>query len=184
MSTLINPYAAPKAAVEDVSAHPEADAIRREHISHEASIRSIGTLYYLGAFFMIAGTLTAFFVESSSRTRLSAAAVVMLALFALLATGFFVLGRGLRALQPWSRIPTTILAVLGLAGFPLGTLINSYILWLIHSRKGRLILSPDYAAIVEATPDVKYRTTLLVWIILALVVVVLVAGFIALLSSR
>ena len=72
--------------------------------------------------------------------------------------------------------------MLGLAGFPLGTLLNSYILWLIHSKKGKLILSPEYAAIVEATPDVKYRTTLLVWIILGLIVVALLAVFIPLLS--
>lgn len=181
MSTVLNPYAAPKAAVEDVSAYPEADAIRREHISHEASIRSIGTLYYLGAFFMIAGTLAAFLLESR-RTQLSAAPVVILAFFGLLAIGFFLLGRGLRALKPWARIPTTVLAVLGLAGFPLGTLLNSYILWLIHSKKGKLILSPDYAAIVEATPDVKYKTTLLVWILLGLIVVALLAVFIPLLS--
>ena len=182
MSTAINPYAAPKAAVEDVSAYPEADAIRREHISHEASIRSIGTLYYLGAFFMIAGTLAAFLLESRSRTHLSAGPAVILAFFGLLATGFFLLGRGLRALKPWARIPTTLLAVLGLAGFPLGTLLNSYILWLIHSKKGKLILSPEYADIVDATPDVKYRTTLLVWIILGLIVVALLAVFIPLLS--
>jgi hypothetical protein len=72
--------------------------------------------------------------------------------------------------------------VLGLAGFPLGTLLNMYILWLIHSEKGKLIFSPDYAAIVEATPDVKYRTTLLVWIILGLIVLVLLAVFIPMLS--
>jgi hypothetical protein len=184
VSTQVNPYAAPKAAVEDISdsANPQADAIRRAHISHEASIRSIGTLYYLGAFFMIAGTLTAFFVESSSRPRLSTGPVVILVFFGLLATGLFVLGRGLRALKPWVRVPTSILAVLGLAGFPLGTLLNIYILWLIHSQKGKLILSPEYAAIVEATPDIKYRTTLLVWIILGLIVLVLLAVFIPLLS--
>ena len=183
MSTLINPYAAPKAAVEDVSANPEADAIRREHISHEASIRSIGTLYYLGAFFMIAGMLGAFFLDSRPQQHFSTGpVVVLLGFFGLLAAGFFLLGRGLRALRPWVRIPTSILAVLGLAGFPLGTLLNMYILWLIHSKKGKLILSPEYAAIVEATPDVKYRTTLLVWIILGLIVLVLLAVFIPLLS--
>jgi hypothetical protein len=75
-------------------------------------------------------------------------------------------------LQPWVRIPATIVSVLGLAGVPLGTLISLYALWLIHSRKGRLVLSPEYSEIVEATPHIKYRTPIWVWIVLA----VLVAG--------
>src|ERR1700704_5634787 len=43
-----SPYAARASNAEDISANPEADAIRREHISREASIRSVGILYYLG----------------------------------------------------------------------------------------------------------------------------------------
>ena len=35
--------------MEDVSANAEAEAIRKAHISHEASIKAVGLLYYLGA---------------------------------------------------------------------------------------------------------------------------------------
>ena len=181
MSTAINPYAAPKAAVEDFSADPEADAVRRAHINHEASIKSIGILYYLTAALMLAGTVTALFSAwTTSRNVLGMVAI--LALFGLLSALFFVIGRGLRTLKPWARVPTTVLASLGLLGFPVGTLLNAYILWLIHSKKGKLILSPEYAAIVEATPDVKYRTSLLVWIILGVVVIALLVFLVPLLS--
>ena len=49
MSTnTFNPYAAPAAPVADVGANAEAEAIRRAHISHEASVKAVGLLYYLG----------------------------------------------------------------------------------------------------------------------------------------
>jgi len=47
-NSAFNPYAAPAAPVEDVSANAEAEAIRKAHISHEASIKAVGLLYYLG----------------------------------------------------------------------------------------------------------------------------------------
>jgi hypothetical protein len=98
---------------------------------------------------------------------------------AALAVVAFAVGRGLRTLSPGVRIPASILAALGLLGFPLGTLINGYALWLIHSEKGRRILSADYAAIVEATPHVEYRTPILAWIALALLILTLVALVVA-----
>lgn len=173
MTTAINPYAAPQAAVEDLSADPEADAIRREHINHEASIKGIGLLYYISGAGMLLGSGAALFGAPSGRN--AAFMLGILLGLGLLSAGFIAVGRGLRTLQPWARIPTTVLAALGLLGFPVGTLINGYILWLIHSQKGRFILSPDYAAIVEATPDIKYRTPLWIWIILGLLVLVLLA---------
>ena len=183
MSTQINPYAPPKAAVEDVSASSEAEAIRRAHISHEASIKGIGTLYYLAALIVVLGTLAAIF--SALRNRPSFVAMVaVLALFGLLTAASFAMGRGLRRLRPWVRVPTIVLAGLGLLGFPLGTLINGYILWLVLSKKGQLILSPEYAAIVEATPQVKYRTSLIAWIVVGLIAVVILIAILIRMFSR
>ena len=173
MSTAINPYAAPRAAVEDFSANPEADSIRREHINHEASIKGVGILYYISGAGMLVASAAGLFGASSGRNALPLLAIFVV--LGLLSAGFIAVGRGLRTLKPWARIPTTVLAALGLLGFPVGTLINGYILWLIHSQKGRFILSPEYAPIVEATPDVKYRTPLWIWILLGVLVLALVA---------
>jgi hypothetical protein len=52
--TSLNPYAPPKANVEDVrEAASEEEVVRREHIKHETSVRSIGTLYYLSGGLML-----------------------------------------------------------------------------------------------------------------------------------
>ena len=69
-----------------------------------------------------------------------------------------------------------LLVIWSLQSIPaaIGTLINGYIIWLILSKKGRLILSPEYAAIVEATSHIKYRTSIVVWILLGLIVLLVV----------
>jgi hypothetical protein len=90
----------------------------------------------------------------------------------------------LRRLKPGARTPAIVMSGLGLLAFPLGTLINGYILWLLLSRKGSFILSPAYGPIVEATPHIKYRTSVWVWILLGLIVALLVAGVIGSQVSR
>ena len=49
---MTDPYATPQSDV----LLPESDAelIRNEHIQHEASIRSVGFLYYMSGFIMLA----------------------------------------------------------------------------------------------------------------------------------
>ena len=50
-----NPYAPPPLDVEFATAEPiddDAERIRREYLSHEASIRTIGILYYFGGGFL------------------------------------------------------------------------------------------------------------------------------------
>jgi hypothetical protein len=63
-----------------------------------------------------------------------------------------------------------VLSALGLLGFPIGTLVNAYILYLYLSKKGRTIFAPEYKDVIAATPHVKYRTSIVVWVFLALVV--------------
>ena len=182
MATDINPYAAPKAVVDDVGADAEAEAIRREHINHEASIKAVGFLYYLGGFFAAVGSIGILFEGLDENRGISGVAVFIL--LALLAALMLVAARGLRTLKRWARGPTAIVAGLGLLGFPIGTLINGYILWLVFGKKGRFILSDEYAAIVTATPDVKYRTSIVVWIFLGLIIVGVAAAILIPLLSR
>src|SRR5262249_1563872 len=160
-----NPYAAPTARVEDVAADPAAESTRRAHINHEASIKAVGFLYYLGGVLLTIGTLAAFV----SAPKEPASAAIILLLLAL-GVAQLVAGWGVRAFRPWARIVGCVLSAIGLLGFPLGTLINAYILYLFLSKKGRTIFAPEYQAVIAATPHVKYRTSIVVWIVLALLV--------------
>lgn len=159
----------------------DVEEIRREHLKHEASVKSVGILYYLGgAFFTFMGISTLLLGGSGS----GGLPTLFSLLFLLLGVGQLWVGYGLRRLRKWARIPTGILSGLGLLGFPLGTIINAYILYLIFSRKGKMVFSDEYRAVIEQTPHIKYRTSIIVWIVLGLLLLLIAIGIIAAFFSR
>lgn len=94
-------------------------------------------------------------------------------IFLLLGAGQLWVGYGLRRLRKWARIPTGILSGLGLLAFPIGTLINAYILYLLFCQKGKMVFSDEYRAVIEQTPHIKYRTSIIVWIVLGLLLLLI-----------
>ena len=173
MSEAVNPYAAPTARVDDVGANPEAEAIRRAHINHEASIKAVGVLYYLGGVLI---TIVAVATLIGASKEPSGADVAIMLLLVAVGAAQLVAGWGVRAFRRWGRIVGCVLSAIGLIGFPIGTLINGYILYLFLSKKGRTIFSPDYQDVIAATPHVKHKTSIIVWIFLALIVALIVIG--------
>lgn len=168
----------------------EAEEIRNEHIKHEASVKSIGVLYIIGAvvllvsggFAVYAGT-----VVNTSRPGLARQPAFFLGYgLAFICIGMlqFAVALGIRRFKPWARVAGGILSGLGLViGFPVGTIVNAYILYLLFSAKGRMVFSDEYREIVEQTPHVKYRTSIVVWIFLALLLVIAAGVVIAALFS-
>jgi len=167
-------WSPPQAEVQDpgVTGDEHAVAVRRHYLYHEASVRSIGSLYYFVAILFIVSGIVGVAGEGGS-----AAAVAFVLLAGLAAIQFWT-GRALRTLKPWARIPAGIFSVIGLLGFPIGTLINGYILYLLFSAKGNTVFSEAYRQVIAQTPDIKYRTSIVVWIVLSLLALVLAATFI------
>ncbi|HKB58796.1 MAG TPA: hypothetical protein VKC56_02000, partial [Gallionellaceae bacterium] len=95
----------PRAEVKDVglSGNPDAPEIRQQHLSHEANIKALGTLYYLGFVIMTLGGI-AKLLTGGGTGRLAAYNMGMGIAFIVLGLLYFWLGRGLRTLKPWSRI--------------------------------------------------------------------------------
>ena len=77
-----------------------------------------------------------------------------------------------------------ILAAIGLIGFPVGTLISAYILYLLGCQKGVQVFSDEYAEVIAATPHIKYRSSKLVIGLVVLLVALIVIGLIAALATR
>lgn len=165
MTEVVNPYSAPTAVVAEAGIDAEAEAVRQAHISVEASLRSVGLLYYLGT----VGLIVSGIVMLAGRVEIG---TITLAL----GVAMGVVGYGLRTLKPWVRIPAIILAALGLLGFPVGTLINGYVLYLLLCAKGRHIFTPEYEEIRRATPHVRYRTSIVVWIVVGFLVLAMAAA--------
>lgn len=152
----------------------DVDAIRREHLHHEGSVRGLGSLYYLsGSLLIIAGvpgfTYAAMtrLSESEGHAALLLGGAISVAMGAL----FLVMAWGLRRLRPWARSISTVVSCFGLFGFPFGTLIHGYILYLLHSKKGDRIFQDDYPWIIAATPSLKTNLSLVVWVAVALLIV-------------
>src|SRR5688572_6003847 len=132
-----NPYEAPTF---DTPLPPPSDAetIRKAHINTEASIKSIGILYYLGGIGLLLAAVG--FVLGSSPAE-GVTALVPYAIGGLLVVFSlfqFIVGSSVRKLRQWSRIAVGIMSGMGLLAFPVGTVINGYILMLIFGKKGSM----------------------------------------------
>ncbi len=167
---------------EGVAVGTASEAIRQEHIKHEASVKSVGFLYLLGAVLLVLFGIGMIAAGVASTRDMGISAGVGLFLFFIGALQGWT-GLGLRKLRPWARIPTGIFSGLGLLGFPLGTLINGYILYLVFSKKGSMVFSPEYQRVIAETPHIKYRTSIVVWILLGLLLLIIAIGFAAALFS-
>lgn len=185
-----NPYAAPQ--VESL-AHPtptavdsDAERIRRAYLNHEASVQSIGLLFYVGGGLLVLGIVFGliYTIGRSGGGAIVGVGIVVLAVYGALAAMAFVLGRGLQTLHRYVRIPVVILcsinvllALFGIVaggGAQLGALvvlaINGYVLYLLLSSKGNMVFSAQYAEIRRQTPQIKYRTS---WIVRIAAIVLL-----------
>ena len=186
-----NPYAPTAATIPDAGEGDE--ATRKKYLSHEASIKSIGVLYLLGAIFgflfsvgyLVMGFAT-IIMPSRNPSEGSVVGIVLLALAVFmggLSTFQFILARGLRRLTPWCRIAGIVVSCLGLLGFPIGTLISAYFLYLLGSQKGVYVFSPEYARVIAATPHIKYKTSIIVWIFLGILLFLIGVGVIGGIAS-
>lgn len=154
-----------------------ATEIRRSHIKHEAGVRSISVLYYAGSVFLC-------LVGISSLMATRDKSLLFGAFFLVLSLLYFKIGRWFHALDPKAKLPATILSVLGLLAFPIGTLVSAYVLYLIYAEKGRTVFSEPYQAVIEATPDIRYKTSKLVWFVVILFGLFMLLLIVAVLSRH
>lgn len=183
-----NPYAAPADTAftsGSAGSGSEAEAIRRQYLKHEASIKSIGTLYMIGAviliplaLFLIGASVFAMLTRQQLGPVESGFGIVFGAIYAVLGSLQLALAIGLRRLRTWARWGATAFATIGLVGFPVGTLISIFILYLLLSKKGAYVFSAPYQQVMAATPHVKYRTSRTVIVVLLLLLAVIIAAIV------
>ncbi len=141
------------------------------------SIKALGTLYLLGAGFVplvLMMMLTALPWHSDLGRQPWDYVVALVALGGL----YGAIGWGLRRLNGLARVAATLFAILGLLGFPIGTLVSIYLLYLLLSPKGSTVFSAEYAGVVARTPHIKYRTSPLLKGLLVVLAVCFVGGMV------
>ncbi|MCC7387100.1 MAG: hypothetical protein IT384_35025 [Deltaproteobacteria bacterium] len=178
-----NPFEAPKVSVSvplDAGlATGEDERIRHAHLGHEAALQSVGFLWMLGAVFLVPAGIAS--IAGSVTAAVGGAGSGELGLLVMFGAVYLAMGVtsgwtgwALRRLDERARVPALILAAVGLLGFPVGTVISAYILYLVASAKGRTILSPEYRALAARTPHIRYRTS--PWLIVVLVAFLMALG--------
>ena len=183
-----NPYA-PTPTTNDayVQAVPsDVEQFRKKYLTHEASVKSIGVLYLIGAFLLVPMGVFIIVGSLSGGNQANGAPLVIAAVGGFyIILGFFqgFVGAGLRKLRGWTRTAAIVLSAFGLLGFPVGTLISGYFLYLLASEKGRIVFSEQYKEAIAQTPHIKYKTSIVVWIFLGLLVALIAVGVLALLFS-
>ena len=167
----LNPYA-PTATVGSVTPElSDVETLRKTHLNHEASVQAVGTLYLLGAILSV--SMGAYVISVALPRWQPQGRVVVAISLGLLYLGLGLLagyaGLGMRRLTNAGRILGTVFGAIGLIGFPVGTLISLYTLYLLLSAKGKTVFSDQYRQAIAQTPHMKYKKSFVVWILLGLV---------------
>jgi len=179
-----NPYTPPAAELHGARAGSpgDAEAVRREHLKHEAALRGLGRIYQvfgalsvpmaLASCGLAVWSLVGDSLAPSPDDRLPVAILLAATGFIIGAIGALQLwaGGGMRALKRSCRAPAAILGALLLLKIPLGTLMGGATLWALFSPQGVRIFAPDYPAIVAATPHLRPGTHSIVRIIVGVIV--------------
>ena len=176
-----NPYAAPIEDSTPVHQQSEMEQVRRSHLNAEANIKGLGLLYLIGGILATIGILTN---PTQSQAEPGSAEVIgYLVGTILFPLCFLVLGYGLRKLNAASRIIAGIFSVFGLFAIPVGTAISILLLYIVFCKKGRFVTTPAYKEIIAKTPHVKRKTSIVVWIFLALLLLLLAGGIFFILKA-
>ncbi len=174
----INPYAssppaANYAAPSAMGVSGDAVSVRKYHLSHESAIKGFGLLYAIGAgFYLLIACLAVVFAifvlatGNSNGVSIVVAALIYAALYFTVGGLVGLVSSGFYKLSDVGKIGGSILSVLGLCAFPVGTAIAAYTLYLIFSEKGNVVFSPRYREIVRQTPHIRAYIPIFVWIIL------------------
>ena len=168
----------------------DAHTLRSAYLRHEGALRSVGSLLLVGGVFVcINGLISAVLLLSALFTAPpdDAVVVILIVLFmcgisggaALAAAVIATMGLRLYRLEVGSRAWYYGIALFILFFFPVGSVIGSYLLWLLHCDAGKRVLSEPYAAAIEATPYLRAPRPL--WVSLLAIGLGLGAGMFALL---
>jgi hypothetical protein len=138
---------------------------------HERRVRAIALyLWLIGSIVgvtlsmpsirMLAGGIP----ETGVEAAWSIATVVAVPFCALSCVGAFYLQRFTKT----GRVLGAILAALSVSSVPIGTLLGTYMAWVLLGRKGQAVFTPTYRAAIVATPHLKYGISIGTKVLVAL----------------
>lgn len=181
----VNPYAATVNTSQTEGFEEDVESFRRKYLKHEASIQSIGLLYMIpGVLILVFGVIFLGMMAFSFLTGNQGnpaqvpigTSLLVAGIYGVLGGLQFYMGWALRRFKHGAKLAVNVFSVLGLIGFPIGTLISAYILYLLNSEKGKVVFSDAYQEAIRQTPHIKYKTSIIVVVFVVIVVALLAIG--------
>ncbi|TWT86293.1 hypothetical protein Mal64_38330 [Pseudobythopirellula maris] len=184
-----NPYLAPeqsKAAAAPIVEQSEEETLRRQMIGRETNIRTMAILIYISSvIYMLIGVVIVLYglaiFTGVAQPKEDPSGVFGLLLFGGVGALAFAFGywqwKGAEDLRRLSRTGCaagTVWSALNLINFPVGTVLGVAMLVFMFDRKGNFVLSPEYRDIIDKTPHIRNRWSLLTKIAIGLLVTVVV----------
>jgi hypothetical protein len=176
-----NPYAPPSLGDGSEQLSLE-EATRQRFINHETAVKSISSFLLLGALYaVLIGPLMLLGGIMGLRRDAEAAIFSVVCGCLLLFVGIVQVATafGIRRLEPWARTIATILSVFYLLAIPVGPFIGGYCLYLLLSQKGAVVFSEEYKRVIEQTPHIRYKTSVVVVVLVAVLVILFVGLIVA-----
>ncbi len=152
---------------------------RKDHIIHEALVRSVSVFYLLAALPLIAlGAYGAFGAIALVGSGWALFAVFVTLVWWGIAYLLVNTGIGIWKLRGRSRVVSIVLSVLGLISIPVGTIISVFVLYVMCSGKGQKVFSPSYQHVIAQTQQLRRNNLLIFGIVTGLVLLVLAQSII------
>ncbi len=146
------------------------ETIRYRCLKHETHLKQLGRLnQFLGLFFALGAVIALFTPMGKDFSSVGLALILSVP-----AAAYLIWGGMLARLDSRIRLPLTLLALVELLGFPLGTIKGLFLLYLLHSPEGKYLFTPEYKSVMAATPQIKYRTSKVLLVVLGILVVVMI----------
>ncbi|MEM9236118.1 MAG: hypothetical protein AAGB14_05015 [Verrucomicrobiota bacterium] len=161
-----NPYRSPVALDMAEASGTAVQKLRQTLLWHETSIRGLGMLLLIVGIVMIPVSIGTLKMQTGWTWIALGAGVLYTAT-----------GIGLRYRTRWAHRLGVVMTIPWLVLFPVGTAFGVYSLWLLLSERGRFVFRGEYEKVIRRTPEISYRTPMISWLAVGVVIVLLI-GFV------
>ncbi|MBA62886.1 MAG: hypothetical protein CMJ76_11030 [Planctomycetaceae bacterium] len=159
MTQDVNPYSSPIVTeVRSTEAPTDLEKVRLEHLSHEAALKAVGSLFIIASM-SVSSLMTIFTLKFLKEELVSNEKTFVLTYWVLVPILTY-LGIKMRRLDYSVRKVVIVAGGLMMFAFPIGTVAGPFVLYAVCCQKGKYILSHGYTNVLYLTPRIRYKTKL------------------------
>lgn len=170
--------------VSDEAVNGELHSIRRQYLTHERAVNSVGTLFFFSALLSLLASIMVvaapFLYMLYANAPITGSAVLVCLVLSLCLIGLVILQAlvaiAMRRKLKNARYAAMLLAAVGLLAIPFGTIFGIVVLMIMGAKETSYVLSEEYKKVIKATPQYDAAPVPWVWITLVVGAMIVVLG--------